>query len=286
MIADHYSSIYDNQIILGDFNMEPGSPILISFMQSLNLFNIIKSNTCLKGNGTCIDLILTNRKCYFKHSATFETGLSSHHHLIYSMPKTTFKKKEPKLYKYRDYKKFDSTAFQTDLQSKLEEDYKVYQNFEETFVRVLAAHAPRKTKVLRANHKPHVDKNLRKAIMKRSALKRKANRTKQQEDIIKYKKQRNLVVKLNRSMKLHCFSNLETSKNSEFFQDKCRSNFSNKHAHGDSKRIPIEKEEITSNTNEIVEKETLLVNNDEFASAHIYRRDQIQRSKWNVNMGS
>ena len=121
MIVDHYSSIYDNHIILGDFNMEPNSPILISFMQSLNLFNIIKSNTCFKGNGTCIDLILTNRKYCFKHSSTFETGLSDHHHLIYSMLKTTFKKEEPKLYKYRHYKKIDSTAFHTDLQSTLGE---------------------------------------------------------------------------------------------------------------------------------------------------------------------
>ena len=71
MITDQYSSIYDNHIILGDFNMEQNSPILISFMQSLNLFIIIKSNTCFKGNGTCIDLILTNRKYCFKHSSTF-----------------------------------------------------------------------------------------------------------------------------------------------------------------------------------------------------------------------
>ena len=45
---------------------------------------------------------------------------------------------------------------------------------------------------------PDVDKNFRKAIMKLSALKQKASRTKQQEDITKYKKLRNLVVKLNR----------------------------------------------------------------------------------------
>ena len=158
MIVDHYSSIYDNSIILGDFNMEPNSPILISFMQSLNLFNIIKSNTCFKGNGTCIDLILTNRNYCFKHSSTFETGLSDHHHLIYSMLKTTFKKGEPKFYEYRDYKKFGSAAFQTDLQSKLEEGPKVYQNFEETFVRVLDAHAPRKTKVLHGNINPMLTK--------------------------------------------------------------------------------------------------------------------------------
>ena len=36
-------------------------------------------------------------------------------------------------------------------------------------------------------------------------------------------------------------------------------------SHGDSKIIVIEKEEITANTNEIVEKVTLLVNNDEIA---------------------
>ena len=186
MIVDHYSSIYDNLIILGDFNLKPDSPILISFMQSLNLFNIIKSNTCFKGNGTCIDLILTNRKYCFKHSSIYETGLSDHHHLIYSVLKTTSKKEEQKLYKYRDYKKFDSTTFHTDLQSKLEEGPKVYQNFEETFVRVLDAHAPRKTKVLRGNHIPDVENDLSNTIMKLSAIEYDVIRTKQQEDIAKH----------------------------------------------------------------------------------------------------
>ena len=37
-----------------------------------------------------------------------------------------------------------------------------------TFVNVSDAHAQRKTKVLRGNHTPHVDNNLRKTIMKRS----------------------------------------------------------------------------------------------------------------------
>ena len=67
MSVDHYLSIYDNHIILRNFNMEPNSPILILFMRSLNLFNIIKSNTCFKGSGTFIDFILANRKYCFKH---------------------------------------------------------------------------------------------------------------------------------------------------------------------------------------------------------------------------
>ena len=87
MIVDHYSSIYYNHIFLGDFNIELNSLILASFIQSLNLFDIIKSNTCFKGSFTSIDLILTNRKHCFKHFFTFETGLSDHHHLVYSMVK-------------------------------------------------------------------------------------------------------------------------------------------------------------------------------------------------------
>ena len=78
-----------------------------------------------------------------------------------------------------------------DLESKLEEYPKHYENFEKSFANVLDAHAPRKTKVLHGNHKPHVDKNLLKAIMKRSKRKNKVNRTKLQDDIAKYKKQRN-----------------------------------------------------------------------------------------------
>ena len=61
--------------------------------------------------------------------------------------------------------------------------------------------------------------------MKRTALQRKASRTKQQEDITEYKKQRNLVVKLNGETKLHYFNNLETSKSSKPSWDKCRPYF-------------------------------------------------------------
>ena len=99
--------------------MEPKNPKLASFMNSFNLYNLIKSNTCFKGNGSCIDLILTNRKYCFKHTSTFETELSDHHLLIYSMLKVTFKKEEAKQFIYRDYKNFDNTNFQIDLEINL-----------------------------------------------------------------------------------------------------------------------------------------------------------------------
>ena len=74
MIVDHSISICDNLVILGEFNREPNNSILTSFMHSLKLFDLIKSNTYFKGNGTCNNLILTNRKYCFKHSSIFETG--------------------------------------------------------------------------------------------------------------------------------------------------------------------------------------------------------------------
>lgn len=88
-IIDHYSDVYDNHIAMGDFNLEPSHALLSAFMISDNFYNLIKTSTCFKGQGSCIDLILTNRKYCFKNTASFETGLSDHHHLIYSMLKTT-----------------------------------------------------------------------------------------------------------------------------------------------------------------------------------------------------
>ena len=56
---------------------------MMAFLNQHDLINLIKNNTCFKGEGSCIDLTLTNRKNLFKNSASFETGLSDHHHLIY-----------------------------------------------------------------------------------------------------------------------------------------------------------------------------------------------------------
>ena len=60
-IADHYSSIYNNYIFLGDFNMEPNCLALTSFIQSFNLFNLIKTNTCFKGKSTCLYVFIMSR---------------------------------------------------------------------------------------------------------------------------------------------------------------------------------------------------------------------------------
>ena len=94
-MIDYFSVSYDNHVIIGDFNLEPSAGLLKNFMKSNALYNLIKVDTCFKGKGTCIDLILTNRKYSFKNTNTFETGLSDHHHMIYTMLKNTFENAEP-----------------------------------------------------------------------------------------------------------------------------------------------------------------------------------------------
>ena len=89
-----------------------------------------------------------------------------------------FSKKDSKRLIYRYYKNFNNEYFQNNLKSGLTKCSKDYESFENVFVTVLDRHASRKTKTLRGNQKPHVNKNLRKTIMERSELKSKANRTK------------------------------------------------------------------------------------------------------------
>ena len=102
-MIDYFSVNYDNLAIIGDFNLDPSTGLLKHFMNNNALCNLINVNTCFKGKGTCIDLILTNRKYSFKNTNTFETGLlRDHHHMIYTMLKSIFEKGEPIKLIYRD----------------------------------------------------------------------------------------------------------------------------------------------------------------------------------------
>ena len=76
--------------------------------------------------------------------------------------------------------------------------------------------------------------------MKRSRLKNKANRLKGPVDIINYKKQRNLVVSLNRQAKSEYSNEISNTQIWRPFCETCEPYFSNKHARGDSKIMLIE----------------------------------------------
>ena len=114
-IIDVFADKYDNYLILGDFNLESGNTILTNFLDSNNLRNLIKTNTCFKGKRSSIDLILTNRKYSLKNTSSYETGLSDHHHMIYTMLKSSFVNIESKQLNYRDFKNFSFESFKKDL---------------------------------------------------------------------------------------------------------------------------------------------------------------------------
>ena len=48
---------------------------MMTFLNEHDLINLIKNNTFFEGEGSCINLILTNRKFSIKNSTFFETGL-------------------------------------------------------------------------------------------------------------------------------------------------------------------------------------------------------------------
>ena len=194
-IIDYFANTYDNYLIMSDFNLEPSDSALMGFLNSNNLTNLIKTNTCFKGKSSCIDLILTNRKLSFKFTSIYETGISDHHHMIYTMLKSCFQNTEPKLLNYRDYRNFSHEAFKEDP-SEAYCNTDSFDEFNNIFCSKLNEHAPKKRKWVRGNDKPHINKELRKAIMKRSRLKNKANKTKIETDISNFKKRRNLVVNL------------------------------------------------------------------------------------------
>ena len=238
-------------MVFGDFNLEPTNPVMINFMNSQNFTNLIKNNTCFKGVGSCIDLILTNRKYCFKNTSSYETGISDHHHLIFSIMKTTFASEEPKKFVYRDYKTFSHENFKNDLLSKTVDENADYSKVEREFIDTLNKHAPKKTKLFRGNQKPLVNKVLRSAIMKRSRLKNKANKTRKAVDIFNYKKQRNLVVKINNECKREYFDKLNVKTTTKPFWKACKPYFSNKHSHGGSKITLIENDRIIPENNKM-----------------------------------
>ena len=139
------------------------------FSQFLNfhqLHNHMKEKTCWKSkNGSCIDLILSNKKYSLMNTGTLETGLSDHHLLIYSMLKTKYDKLPPKIIKYRQWKHFNQDLFKFELSESLQENknanLKGYITFEKSFETILEKHAPLKTKFLRGNNQPYMTKDLR-----------------------------------------------------------------------------------------------------------------------------
>ena len=101
---------------------------------------------------------------------------------------------------YREYKNVDKNEILNTLSNKLEgtDGFSTLMSHLET---TLNSQAPLKCKTVRGNSKPHNIKTLSKKITKRSRLKNSYNKLRSEADFKKYKKQRNKVVNMNKSLK-------------------------------------------------------------------------------------
>ena len=189
-ILDFYKPIYERVLVVGDFNSEPCDREIIEFINNHLLYNHMHQKTCWKSSkGSCIDLILSNQKHSLQNTGTLETGLSDHHLLIYTMLKCKYYKLPPKTINYRSYKHFDQAEFTKTLEYSLP-NVNNYEKFDNILERTLDKFAPVKSKIIRGNHKPHANRILCKAIMERSRLKSKANKSKDPEDMEIYRRHR------------------------------------------------------------------------------------------------
>ena len=76
------------------------------FCNTLNLTNLVKSDTCFTNNHkSTIDLFLTNKPSSFQFTSVTETGLSDYHRL------------KPKIIHYRNFKRLDEQKFIDDVKN-------------------------------------------------------------------------------------------------------------------------------------------------------------------------
>ena len=199
---------YDNIIVMGDINIDShnrksiGYEELLNFMTTFSLKNLIKDKTCFsKDHESSIDLILTNKSECFLKSHAFELGLSDCHKMITATLRAQIPRIKTKFISYRTLTNFDKEKFLEDL-SKFTNNYTCnninndYEHFIDHFIKLLDKHAPLKKKKVRGNQSRFMNKELSKAIMKRSMLRSKYLKNRTNQNIINYKKQRNLCVKL------------------------------------------------------------------------------------------
>ena len=112
---------------------------------------MINKPTCYKNpdRPSCIDLILTNCPRSFQNSCVIETGQSDFHKMAVTVIKTTYRKLEPRIVHYRDFRYFCNNSFKESLQKAISQNLgvgcdEIYESFAASCNKILDNHAPLK----------------------------------------------------------------------------------------------------------------------------------------------
>ena len=144
-----------------------------------------------------------------------------------------FSKQKHETVFFRNYKKFDNSAFREALNRELikyDLNNIEYDTFQEIIVSLLNVYAPLKKKYLRANHASFVTKELRKAIMERTRLRNIYLKQRTETTKVAYNQQRNKCVSILKKTKRSYFESLDVKfvKGNKKFWKKISPLFSNK----------------------------------------------------------
>ena len=144
--------------------------------------------------------MFTNKARRFQRSCVIETGLSDFHKMIITVLKMQFRKLEPNVVSYRNYKIFSNDIFLKSLNSELSKYcFSPDENGFDRFCQIC-------TDTL---DNPFINKEISKAIMKRTQLRNTYLKLRTIESKLAYTKQRNYCVTLTRKGKKEYYDSLD-----------------------------------------------------------------------------
>ena len=171
---------------------------------------------------TLIDLMITK----VEDTKTIDSGVIdlgiSDHNLVYICRKVSIPKQPPKIVETRQFKNFNTAAFQHELHeifktySFTAEPNTAWNEWKTIFLDVANTHAPIKTRRVKSAHSPWLTDQIKSLSYQRDDLKKKAIRLNSEYYHKAYKKCRNQVTKLIKKCKIEYFNaKLKDCKNSK-----------------------------------------------------------------------
>jgi hypothetical protein len=188
-----------------------------------------------------------------------DIGLSDCHNLIGCALKAYGPKKVDKVIKYRSFKSFDNESFLNDISDTdfnfcfIPSDMNtMMRTYNSLFSEVLNKHAPIKTKRITKIPPPFMNHDLRKAVYRKSMLRNKYYKERNDKNWDAYKKQRNIVTKLRKqSIKTYFINKTDRVRNAKDFWKVVRPFITDKNSISDDRILLRENDKLITETQEV-----------------------------------
>ncbi len=149
-----------NIVILGDFNinMLNTKNALSDCLDVNGLRNLVKDATCVKGEPSLIDLIVTNKPKRFSSTVSVDTEMSDFHNIVCTSTKFHVPQHKSTSFHYRSYKHFDQNSFVNDISFIPYHVVEIFDDIDDCYwlwneltMQIVNKHAPLKSKTIKGN---------------------------------------------------------------------------------------------------------------------------------------